>query len=95
MAVLVGGRMVGQPYKILPHRSPHRSLGIPRNFLGIFGNFRVYGPIWAHMGPAHAVGRAGGRAGDVRVQGCLLLFNLYSWCVPSSEMSYAFAEYAM
>ena len=22
-----------------------------------------YGPLWAHMGPAHAVGRAVGRAG--------------------------------
>ena len=34
-----------------PHRSPHRSLGIPRNFLGMFGIFLVYGPIWALMGP--------------------------------------------
>ena len=25
-----------------------------RNFLGFFGNFRVYGPIWAHMGPIWA-----------------------------------------
>ena len=33
------------------HRSPHRSLGIPKNFLRIFWIFRVYGPIWALMGP--------------------------------------------
>ena len=37
---------------------PHRSLGIPRNFLGIFGYMGPYGP-----GPG---GRAGGRSGGLR-----------------------------
>ena len=53
----VGMEAGPSPRKFLPwiQRGPRIHSGNPWNFLGFFGNFRVYGPIWALYGPIWAL----------------------------------------